>query len=271
MVSIDGKNYRAIISDVDGTLMGKDRTIAQEVKDAIRKLKSHDVTFLVATGRNFYGLIKSACHELDLRAPQITAGGSEIVDPRTSEIISAEYMPSDEIRRLFDLLISKNVDFWIEKDFTIYTHDAREYPSLGPSKYKKLTDIKLTNVPKLGILPVQSEEVGQELEEQLTKEFKGLHITKSFSPQGRTWDITGAMGNKQEAVLKVSRLLGIPTHEIIGIGDGYNDFPLLEACGYKVVVDNAHDELKAIADRIVPSYQENGVAVFINELLDAKK
>ncbi len=268
MVSIDGKNYRAIISDVDGTLMGKDRTISQEVKNSIRKLKTSNVTFLVATGRNFYGLIKTACKELDLKAPQITAGGSEIVDPRTSEVISAEYIPNNEIKRLFDLLVSKNVAFWIEKDFCVYTKDAQEYPSLGPSVYKKLSNIKLNNVPKLGILPVEDVQIGEELEVRLKAEFKGLHVTKSFSPQGRTWDITGAMGNKQEAVLKVSRLLGILTQEIIGIGDGYNDFPLLEACGYKVAMDNANPELKEIADIVIPSLDEDGVAVFINGLLN---
>lgn len=268
MVSIDGKNYRAIISDVDGTLVGKERIISQEVKDAIKRLKDHDVTFLVATGRNFYGLIQNACRELDLRAPQITTAGAEIIDPKTSEVISSEIIPNNEIKGLYDLLVSKGVEFWMEKDFTMYTQDAREYPSLGPSKYKKLTEIKLKDVPKLGIMPVTDEATGQELEDLLNKKFNGLHVTKSFSPQGRTWDITGAMGNKQEAVIKVSRLLGIPREEMIGIGDGYNDFPLLEACGYRVAMGNANDELKAIADRVIPSYQENGVAVFINELLN---
>lgn len=54
--------------------------------------------------------------------------------------------------------------------------------------------------------------------------------------------------------------MGISTSEIIGIGDHYNDFPLLMACGFKVAMGNAVPELKAIADYIAPSVENNGLA-----------
>jgi len=79
--------------------------------------------------------------------------------------------------------------------------------------------------------------------------------------------VTAALANKNAAVLKVAKMLGISTTEIIGIGDGYNDFPLLEACGYKVATENANENLKAIADLIIPSYQNNGVQNFIKNFL----
>ena len=46
---------------------------------------------------------------------------------------------------------------------------------------------------------------------------------------------------------------------MIGVGDGYNDFPLLMACGLKVAMGNAVPELKAIADYIAPTVADDGI------------
>ena len=65
----------------------------------------------------------------------------------------------------------------------------------------------------------------------------------------------------------VANLLKIKTTEIIGVGDGYNDFPMLLACGLKVAMDNANDDLKAIADYIAPSVDDDGVADVIEKYI----
>ena len=51
------------------------------------------------------------------------------------------------------------------------------------------------------------------------------------------------------------------------MGDGYNDFPLLMACGLKIAMGNAVPELKAIADFIAPSVEEDGVATVIEKFI----
>ncbi len=266
MISLDGKEYKVIISDFDGTLAGSDKTVPEPVKGAIKKLKEHEVTFLLASGRNFHGIISDACQELGLTAPQITAGGGEIVDPVTREVLSAEYIPNDDAAAIAKLLTDKGIGFWIEKDFEIYTIGKKEDQSLGPSTYREFNEIVFDRIPKIGIFRVSDPEIGDEFVKELGERFTNLHMVKSFSPVGMALDITAAMGNKQEAVLKISRILDVPTEQIIAIGDGYNDFPLFEACGYGVAVANAKDELKEIADKIIPSYEDNGVAVFLNSL-----
>lgn len=268
MLRLDGKEYKVIISDFDGTLAGSDKLISEPVKNAIIRLKDFDITFLLASGRNFHGIISGACQELDLKAPQITCGGGEIVDPVNRKVISAEFIPKEDTKDIAQLLTDRGIAFWIEKNFEIYTKGKKEDSSLGPSVYKELDEIVYENIPKIGILPVSDRSIGEEIERELNEKFTNLHIVKSFSPVGMAWDITAAMGNKQEAVLKVSRILNVPPVQTIAIGDGYNDFPLFEACGYGVAVENAKDELKAIADKIIPSYEEDGVATFLNSLFE---
>lgn len=52
---------------------------------------------------------------------------------------------------------------------------------------------------------------------------------------------------------------------MIGVGDGYNDYPMLEACGLKVAMGNAVDELKVIADIVAPSIEQDGLAKVIED------
>jgi hydroxymethylpyrimidine pyrophosphatase-like HAD family hydrolase len=80
-------------------------------------------------------------------------------------------------------------------------------------------------------------------------------------------EVINSKATKQFGIYEVAKLLKIETHEIIGVGDGYNDFPLLMACGLKVAMGNAVPELKAIADFIAPSVQEDGLATVIEKFI----
>ena len=53
----------------------------------------------------------------------------------------------------------------------------------------------------------------------------------------------------------------------MAIGDGHNDIPLLEAAGFKVAMGNAPDEVKAVADYVAPSLQDDGVAEAIERFI----
>jgi hypothetical protein len=80
-------------------------------------------------------------------------------------------------------------------------------------------------------------------------------------------NITDALASKLHGVVEVARMLHIKTEDIIGVGDGYVDFPLLMACGLKIAMGNAVPELKAIADFIAPTVDEDGVAVVIDKFI----
>ena len=79
--------------------------------------------------------------------------------------------------------------------------------------------------------------------------------------------VNHVLATKQHAIVNVAKLLDIDTSEIIGVGDGPNDFPLLIACGLKIAMGNAVPELKAIADFIAPSVEEDGVATVIEKFI----
>lgn len=258
--------YKAIICDFDGTLAGRELAISEKVQQSVRSLAPTGIRFLLASGRSYTGLIRRACHNLELTAPQITCGGAEIIDPTTDKVIYSKLIPDAEAVSVVELLNNYKVGYFVEKDRCVYTADGKPMWQLGPIPFKKFSELELHGIPKIAVFSVGDSLDEPAFEKSLRTQFPTLHIVKSHSPVGPSWDITAGMANKHAAVLHVAKILQLDRGEIIGIGDGYNDFPLLEACGYKVAMENAHAELKAIADRVIPSYKDDGVATFITDL-----
>ena len=76
-----------------------------------------------------------------------------------------------------------------------------------------------------------------------------------------------------EGVSKASGLavlcdrLGVGRDEVVAVGDGWNDIPMLEWAGVGVAMADAAEHVLAVADRVVPSAAQDGVAVLLDELL----
>ena len=52
---------------------------------------------------------------------------------------------------------------------------------------------------------------------------------------------------------------------MVAAGDSYNDLPMLKACGFSIAMGSAPGEVKAIADFVAPTVDEDGLAVAIND------
>ena len=79
--------------------------------------------------------------------------------------------------------------------------------------------------------------------------------------------MTRVGANKATAVRELARMLGTKPEMMIAVGDSYNDLVLLEACGLRIAMGNAPDELKSIAHHIAPTVDEDGLAAAIEEFV----
>jgi len=73
--------------------------------------------------------------------------------------------------------------------------------------------------------------------------------------------------SKGKALEALASHLGISLSEVIAIGDGTNDIPLLSCAGLAIAMDNAPDEVKAVADYITLDVDHSGLAAAINKFL----
>lgn len=264
--------YRALVVDFDGTLVDSNFILSTEVKNAIRELINKGYAFSIATGRPYWGIIKGICKELNLKSPQITSGGAVIIDPETEEILWTEYFPKPDAESLIKFFLENNYDFAIESEDFVCTPTNLERSQYGPDiPMKKFESLNYEKVAKVVLFNVASIGDPQKIEESLGDKYKGLHFIRSGKKGSPlVLDITSVKATKHLAVLELSKILNVDPSLMIGVGDGYNDYPLLSVCGYKVAVKNAPQELKDIADEIISDVEHEGLVTFIDSLYNTQ-
>lgn len=267
--------YRAMVVDFDGTLVDSNFSLSPKVKNAIKELMSRGCSFSIATGRPYWGIVKRICKELNLVSPQITSGGAEIVDPKTEKVIWTEFFPKSESESLIKYFLNNNYNFGIESEGYICTpNDSKRsgYSGYGPGiPSKKIEDIDFEKIVKMVLFNVALIGDPQAVEESLGDKYQDLHFIRSGKKGSPlVLDITSAKATKHLAVLELSKILNVDPNFMIGVGDGYNDYPLLSVCGYKVAMENAPQELKDIADKIIPDAEHEGLVTFINCLYNTQ-
>jgi hydroxymethylpyrimidine pyrophosphatase-like HAD family hydrolase len=98
-----------------------------------------------------------------------------------------------------------------------------------------------------------------------------LHRTDYPARDLSILDILPAGCSKGAALLSLAAAQGITADQILAVGDNWNDVSMLEIAGSAVVMDNAPEDLKALARgrnwRIGPSNNNDGVAEAIESVL----
>ena len=79
-------------------------------------------------------------------------------------------------------------------------------------------------------------------------------------------EINSVNAGKDKALLALAAHLGIPREDTVAFGDGTNDLAMIRAAGCGVAMANGHDEVKAAADLIADSCDEDGVARILETL-----
>ena len=111
---------------------------------------------------------------------------------------------------------------------------------------------------------VKSEEYKQQLWKTMEKQVRYVYITSSVK---QLLEISDVNAGKDTAAQYLIEYLGLTREELAGFGDGHNDSGLLEFAGIGFAVENAVEECRKAADRIVASNDEDGVAEGIEYIL----
>lgn len=245
--------YKALFLDVDGTTVihGIDNLPSPRVTKAVVACEQAGVTVSLATSRPPRSVVHIISH-LSLTGYCVLSSGSEIYDPRLKKVIIRKVFPNTAIEPILDVARAMNEKVKIYDGTGEFVYDGGHlpktivgmyFPEVAPKKMPELTN-KISDVPGISV-----------------------HRMEAWNQKFECLDIVTQDTSKLHGIVEVSRLLGVETHEIIGVGDGYNDFPLLMACGLKIAMGNAVPELKAIADFVAPTVEEDGVAVVIEKFI----
>lgn len=248
-------SYDAILFDLDGTAVPSTQKSmpSEELARAAKKYKDK-VHLCIATGRS-WPFTKHIADALELIDPCILSGGAVIMDPVNQQIIWQEIIDQDSLKALIEVTAQHKFGrgYAAGSVFNTLPGDA------------SVADIKDVNAFYVfGILPSEVDEVIETL-----KHIPHIMISKAGSWEGAdNFDlhITNIQATKEHAVFELCRLLQVNPLNVAGVGDGFNDVHLFNAVGHKVAMGNSVEVLKEMADQVIDSQEDDGLAKFIKSV-----
>jgi len=249
--------YKALMLDIDGTLCPhgpNDGALlpTKRVSQAINKVRNQ-INLCLVTARPL-DKMQSIIKHLKLTGYAILLNGAQIIDMKSGQTVWDKLIEPSDIEKI--IRIGKN-----HHKSLVYYND------LSTDKEGDISLLHGLALSNIFFPQVPAEEISQ-LETELTS-IPTLSAHRILMTENNSvgLGVNHVLATKQHAIVNVAKLLDIDTSEIIGVGDGPNDFPLLIACGLKIAMGNAVPELKAIADFIAPSVEEDGVATVIEKFI----
>ena len=234
--------------DLDGTIIGPDEKISPAVQEAVVRLAARIPVF-IATGREPADVLRYS-KELGLTTPQLCDGGANILDPvRGVSVWNAPLGPANA-----EAVVTR----------------LREMGSAFVATHASGTASTFDDVPNWDLIRVSALDLDETTAYALAESFRGhktMHVILAVLPYNGLWavDFTLAGVDKATGVSRVGNTLGVDPANMVAAGDSYNDLPMLQACGLGIAMGNAPEEVKAIADFVAPTVEEDGLAVAINE------
>jgi len=288
-IQIDPKKIKALVLDLDGTVLGPGKVLSGRCIRAVKACKQRGLGLFIATGRaieaaEFYRLLLGA------EGPMIYFNGAVVAEMPGEKIIRTTLLSTEAV--LFGVDLASEMEVYYQVFFPPGEHPGRNGESgwsgdqrivlmaerNGPERemYYDHTGMRaelgglrealsrpgLTGCVKSMFLAEPEILAGlrQRLDERLGKSVYIAQTQRNFL------EIMDAKVSKGQGLRLVMERLSIRPEEVIAFGDEENDLPMFEAAGFSAAPANAKDSVKAAADIVIGSNAEDGVAAFLEEL-----
>lgn len=265
-----------IVVDIDGTIAGRDNAVSPGVKAAIRAAIARGIKVGVATGR-MYQSARRFHQEIGSNVPVMAYQGAWIQDPASEQVYRHLQVEPAIARELVDYFeqshLPPNLSVHVYVDDNLYVksvqEDTVEYTQRSSVVAHPVADLR--EVLETAPTKILAMHPDTELIDRLLRDLKGrysrdrLHVTTSIPIFLET---TNPAVNKGTAIDLIARdLLGIDASQVMAIGDNYNDVEMLSYAGWGVAMGNAPAAVKAQANWVAPSVDEDGVAAAIQRFV----
>jgi Cof subfamily protein (haloacid dehalogenase superfamily) len=273
---------RLLALDIDGTLVNGEHELTAATRDAVRRAKAAGVEVALVTGRR-YGRTLPLAEPIGISVPLVTANGALIKQPSDhATLFRAQFTPGtvEQMLRIIDQhgleavmygdTFGEGFDFYCRRLDTP-KRELAEYFELNPDCAQVRADLVAS--PPAGLFAGFTMGTRDEmlwLEAELNRQLPGeiySHVIRSPRYSGFMCEVVPAGVSKWTGVLHLAEERGIAPAEICAVGDDVNDIPMVVGAGLGVAMGNAVPELKAVANRIAPCNNSDGLVEVVRWIL----
>ncbi len=268
---MENMKYKIIFFDLDGTLLNSESKVSQKNINAIKKLIQSGYHAVPASGRADIAMTEIA-KELGLYESGgyiLSYNGGKIVKLPEEEVVFTKTIDNKTAQKAYDRAISLGLAPLIVDKVGIIASNVN---SKTVQHEQKITGLPLKefdgnfdnlDIPINKILATGEEEKVLAAEKIMREEL-GEEIS-AFRSQPIFLELMPKNINKSVGMLELLKVLDIKPEEAIACGDGENDIEMLQMAGLGLAMENAEQAIKDIANGVIPSNEEDGVAYAIEK------
>jgi len=259
----------AVLTDVDGTLVTKDKVLTPRAIAAVHELQARGVLFAITSGRPPRGM-RMLTEPLGMTGPMAAFNGGIIVQPDMT-IVDERTMPEEVSRAVLEEIWAHGLYAWFYRSTDWYLtdphapHAEREASTVQfPPTVVPTYDGLLDNVVKI-VGVSDNHPLVEECEAAVQKKF-GAQVSAARS-QPHYLDVTNPTANKGVVVERLSHYYKIPLENVVTLGDQLNDVLMFQKSGLSIAMGNASDDVKRQATFVTDSFQDEGFAKAVERFI----
>lgn len=257
--------YQYLCLDLDGTTLALKNDITDFCTKVLTKVNESTKVILVSAR------IPSGMYYIQQKIKAenqviICYNGAYILE--ANQIIEDISLPIDTVKKVNSICENHKINLGI------YSYNNWWVPADSERVQKEINNTKTKPIIQdtaITLNQLKSENKGvhklmlmgtKESADKAQKDLEALkYILTAYRSNDTLIEIAPAGINKHKAI---ERLLGNDLSQVMAFGDNYNDIEMIQSVGLGVVVDNARDALKEVADELTLSCKDDGVAHFLN-------
>lgn len=266
---------RLYITDLDGTLLGSDGSISAKTADIVNRLTQSGMYFTFATARSVYSA-KPLTAALGINVPCILMNGVSIYDLKADGYIANQYISADASEKVIEAFRREDAEVFLyrfnEDILTCYytkvtTRVMQSFAEVRKNRYNKpyvqCADL-IDAANERTVYYTALAEYERLLPVKLAVDgIEGVDCAFYEDTYTGKWflEVFSAAASKSNGLRYLRERYGF--EEVVAFGDNLNDLPMFAQADIKVAVGNAREEVKAAADCIIGTNDDDGVAEYL--------
>lgn len=258
------------VTDLDGTLLGRDGRVSERTLWALDALWAHGVCISPVTSRSYSAI--EVLRGARFCAPWCLLGGARLYDAQARRVLSEQTYDVRDAVFILDAMKARGLTPFLyaqdeNDEQRVYYERGSDAVALefiarqrakGDGRFRQVDNFLEKMGEKLFIVTVRGEEsVLRELRDGFLR--RGLHAYLYHAVRlSGACSLETAAVSKRAGVQKLRALTG--AERVVAFGDNGNDVGMFEAADERVAVDNATQELRALADRVIGPHDQDSVA-----------
>lgn len=264
---------KAIMCDIDGTLLNDEGKVTPKTLQAIKDVKDRGIMFGLSTGRDVHS-VKTLCKHWGIEGlvdAIVGTGGAEIYDFHTNTGKDSYPLDGSLIRSIIEHYEDMDVNFAIPYQGILYApKDDRHIQSLSKADkvpYQVVDFNEFLKQPRPKVMIVCDPEKMNDV----IKRSKTFHDDRFKSSALKTasilFEYMDPRISKTHGLKRVMELYHLTMDELCTFGDADNDYDMTLHAGIGVIMKNGSEKCKMIADHITDDNNHDGIANFINTFI----